>query len=818
MKHLHNQFLLASAFVGATLIASTSVSNFAFAQAPARVQIDQATPGPAIGPLFYGLMTEEINHSYDGGLYAELIRNRSLKDEANNPLAWTPIQKNGGHVAISVDEHEAIPNSAQDRCLRLDLMNQGQGTNNVGVSNEGFWGVPIVANQTYQVSLWAKASPGARGGLRLALESSDGAQAFGSGAQIPALTGQWKQYQVTLRAGQAPANTLGRFAAYAQGTGTVWMTLVSLMPPTYKNRPNGLRPDLMEKLAALRPTFLRFPGGNYLEGITLQDRFDWKKTLGPLEGRPGHLGTWNYRSSDGLGLLEFLEWCEDLKMEPLLAVHSGFALNGTYIGAGPDLQPYADDALEEIEFVMGGPNTKWGQVRAKLGHPVPFKLTHVEIGNEDYERSGSYDGRYAQIHNAIKAKYPALQLIAAGPVKSVRPDLQDDHYYRDAKAMAMDAGHYDSYSRTAPKIFVGEWATIVGNPTPTLNSALGDAAWLTGLERNADVVVMQCYAPLLVNVNKGAQQWDTNLIGYNAAQSFGSPSYYVQSMFAGYTGDRVLPSKVSMPPGAGAQAPAGAIGVGTWKTQAEYDDLKVTDLSGKVLYSQDFSNGGLTDFNTEGGQWNVQNGALRQSATAENVRARTRIIGATDYDLTLRARKIAGNEGFLVSFHNQGGTDLVWWNLGGWGNSRSAFQRTNTGAEFGNTGTTIETNRWYSIKISVRGDQIQGFLDGKLIAQGTDHSAPDTIFSAVSRDSKSGETFVKLVNFSGAAQRVQVSGLDTRGLVARGQQISGDPEATNSLAEPLKIAPVAVSATVSNNSFSATLPANSASVWRIAAR
>ena len=700
----------------------------------------------------------------------------------------------------------------------MDVMNVGQGAGNAGVANEGYWGVPVVANQTYQVSVWAKASPGARGGLTLALESNDGNQKYGT-AETGALTGEWKKYTLTMRGGVAPTNTLGRFAAYAKGAGTVWLTQLSVMPPTYKGRANGLRADLMEKMAAMKPAYLRMPGGNYLEGVTLQDKFDWKKTLGPLEQRRGHRGTWDYRSSDGMGLMEFLYWCEDLNIEPLLAVHAGYALNGTYVNPGPDLEPYVQDALDEIEFVTGDQNTKWGKVRAQLGHPQPFKLTYVEIGNEDwFDRSGSYDGRYKQIHDAIKAKYPQLQLIATAGVKGVRPDVVDDHYYRSAAAMAADEGHYDNYKRTDPKIFVGEWASTEGNPTPTLKAALGDAAWLTGLERNADVVVMQCYAPLLVNINKGAQQWGTNLIGYNAAQSYGSPSYYVQSMFARYTGDRVISSQVTLPPAPGAKAPSGGIGVATWNTQAEFDDIKVTDPAGKVLYSQDFANGGAGDFTTQGGNWSVQNGALRQTEEAENIRARAGNMNWTDYDLTLRARKVAGREGFLISFHNTG-DDYVWWNLGGWNNSRSAFQHSGGNSEFGTSDTTIETGRWYNVKISVRGDQIKGYLDGKLVSSATDVSpTPRPLFAAVSRDSKTGDTFVKLVNFSGNALPVQIGGLNTRATTASGQQISGQAGDVNTIEQPMKVAPVSVSATVANNAFSATLPANSASVWRIAGR
>jgi alpha-N-arabinofuranosidase len=308
----------------------------------------------------------------------------------------------------------------------------------------------------------------------------------------------------------------------------------------------------MQKMADMQPKFLRFPGGNFLEGDLFATRFPWKETLGPLEERPGHPGCWKYRASDGMGLLEFLEWCEDLKMEPLLAVYAGYTLKGDHMDAGPFLKPFVDEALEEIEYVTGGVNTKWGAVRAKDGHPAPFKLRYVEIGNEDgFDASHSYDGRFTQFYDAIKAKYPQLQLISTvggkdglgsrTPIKSRVPQAYDEHYYRNAWEMEEDAAHYDNYDRNSPKIFVGEWATREGSPTPNMNAALGDAAWMTGMERNSDHVIMSCYAPLFVNVNPGAMQWSADLIGYDALNSYGSPSYYAQQMFTTNVGDKVVP-------------------------------------------------------------------------------------------------------------------------------------------------------------------------------------------------------------------------------------------------------------------------------------
>jgi alpha-N-arabinofuranosidase len=332
----------------------------------------------------------------------------------------------------------------------------------------------------------------------------------------------------------------GRFAIAAQSPGKFWLSLVSLFPPTYKNRPNGFRVDIMEKLAALKPKFLRFPGGNYVEGNTLWERFDWKSTIGPLAFRGGHPSSWGYRSTDGMGLMEFMGWCEDLAVQPVLAVFAGYSLRQQAVEPGALLEPYVQDALDEIEFLTGdAKSTYWGVQRARYGHPKPYELTYVEIGNEDYfDNAGSYDARFTQFFDAIKAKYPKLQLIATSRDAKTRiPDLYDDHYYRKAEAFYKDLQHYDQHDRKGPKVFVGEWATREGDPTPNFQGALGDAAWMTSMERNSDLIVMHCYAPLFVNVNPGGMQWKTDLIGYDNLESYGSPAYYAQVIFANHIGN-----------------------------------------------------------------------------------------------------------------------------------------------------------------------------------------------------------------------------------------------------------------------------------------
>jgi len=492
-------------------------------------------------------MTEEINYSYDGGLYAEMVRNRTFADNGWAGVAhWTLVNQGHSEAAITLDKSTG-PSEAVPRSLRLEATNADQ-EHQPGVSNDGFWGMAVRPDTTYKGSFYAKADSTSVGPVQVSLISDASGAVLASASSGP-LTTEWKKYEVTLHTGKLEASAENHLQLTVGHAGTIWLSLVSLFPPTYKDRANGNRIDLMEKMADLHPKFLRMPGGNYLEGDTVDERFDWKSTIGPLVDRPTHRSPWNYQSSDGLGLLEFLEWTEDLKIDPLLAVYAGYSLKGAFVPPGPGLQPYVEDALDEIQFVTGDSSTKWGAIRTKLGHPAPFPLKYVEIGNEDwFDKSGSYEGRYKQFYNAIKAKYPQLQLIATMPLKGMRPDVIDDHYYKQAEEFFKFVKHYDDVDRQGPKIFVGEWATREGAPTTNFGAALGDAAWMTAMERNSDLIVMASYAPMLVNVNPGGMQWASDLIGYDALTSYGSPSFYAQSMFAEYLGTEVPGSTITTAP------------------------------------------------------------------------------------------------------------------------------------------------------------------------------------------------------------------------------------------------------------------------------
>jgi alpha-N-arabinofuranosidase len=511
------------------------------AQAPSlAIQVDH--PIAKVSPTLYGLMTEEINFSYDGGLYAELVRDRTLGGDWQALAHWTLVARGNSAAEISADDKTPL-NSALPRSLKLHVSAATESAP-AGVQNDGFWGIPVRPNTSYSGSFYAKTDSA---GLPVTVSLvNDETGAVAARATVTGLTGEWKQYTFTLKTAEAPVSANNHLILTVAQPVTVWFNLVSLFPPTYHDRINGNRIDLMEKMAAMHPAFLRLPGGNYLEGDHIPDRFQWKKTIGPLVDRPTHPSPWRYRSSDGMGLLEFMEWCEDLKIEPVLAVYAGYSLSQEHVAPGPELEPYVQDALDEIEYTTGSTSTKWGAERAKNGHAEPFPLHYVEIGNEDeFDRSGSYDGRYAQFYKAIKQRYPELQLIATTPVKSIKPDVLDEHYYMAAEKSFADASHYDKTDRKGPKIFVGEWATREGEPTPNLQAALGDAAWMTGMERNSDIVIMSSYAPLFVNVNPGGMQWATDLIGYDALTSYGSPSYWAQVLFANHLGTDVVASTLS---------------------------------------------------------------------------------------------------------------------------------------------------------------------------------------------------------------------------------------------------------------------------------
>ena len=480
---------------------------------------------------------------------------------------WTLVSDTGGAINASLDTTTPL-NSALTRSLKMTVGTLSPGQR-AGMANNGYFGVPVTPGRTYTASFWAKAADGFNAPITLSLESLDGKTTAAS-AQVTGVSGDWKQYKTTLTvpAGGLPSSTNhfvvsvdNRGGSAPLNAGTVWLQVVSLFPPTYKNEPNGLRPDIAQLLTDSHPKIFRFPGGNYVEGNYAAGNpwgthWDWKKTIGPVEQRPGHQNSaWGYWSDDGLGLDEFLRLSEDWGATPVVGVFDGESLGGngtTNIVPQDQLGPYVQDALDEIQYMIGGTDTPWGAKRAANGHSAPYPLPYIEVGNEDNLNGGTatYNSyRYPMFYDAIKAAYPQIKIIATTKVTSRPMDVIDEHYYVSSANFQANANRYDSYDRNGPKVFVGEYADREGNnpPTGSLGRSLGEAAYMTGMERNSDIVTMSSYAPLLNYV--GHQQWSPDLIGFDQQMAFGSTSYYVQKMFATNVGDHVLP--VTVPTGSG---------------------------------------------------------------------------------------------------------------------------------------------------------------------------------------------------------------------------------------------------------------------------
>jgi len=768
-------------------------------RATLRVNVD--APGTPISPLLYGIFFEEINHAGDGGLYAELVRNRSFED-AETPEGWLLVTDGGAEGTLSLDTTQPL-NEKNPHSLRLEITpprppDRGEEWR-VGVANGGYWGIPVTAGKTYRLSLYARGSEGFKGPLHVRLEQAAGL-VYAEG-RIEGLTPAWQRFTCSLTAndrtspppsrpgkGEPLLTAAGRLVIAASTPGTVWLDLVSLFPEdTWKGRSNGLRPDLAGMLADLRPAFVRFPGGCFVEGDQLANAFRWKETVGDLAARPGHWNLWGYRSTDGLGYHEYLQMCEDLGAEPLFVINCGMA-HADHVPLD-QLDPWVQDALDAIEYANGPADSPWGALRAQNGHPAPFGLKYLEIGNEN---SGpAYEERYARFYDAVKARYPEVQLIANVPVTSRPMDLVDEHYYSSPEWFALQSHRYDHTDRRGPKIYVGEYACTQNCGQGNLRAALGEAAFMTGLERNSDVVIMASYAPLFVNVHD--RRWNPDAIGFDSVSCYGTPSYHVQKLFSLHRGDAVLPSTLTSearPPQLG-----GAIGLGTWDTQAEFKDVQVTH-GDQTLFAADFT-AGAPGWRVVRGDWAVQDGTYRQTAGGTDLRSVAGDPAWTDYTYTLKARKLGGAEGFLILFRVRDDHNWLWWNLGGWGNVRHAIEKCVGGGKslLGDAVPgQIETGRWYDLRIELQGPRIRCFLDGQLIHDVEDRG-PEALHAVASRSDASGEIILKVVNLSEASQDTEITLDGADGVAPEGQAIlltAHRPDEENSLAQPLRVAPVVV--------------------------
>lgn len=787
------------------------------------ITVDPTARGARIDDTMYGVFFEDINRAADGGLYAELVQNRSFEYSTADNTSYTPL------TSWTVDgTAQVVHDGGRLNERNRNYLSLGAGSS---VTNAGYnTGIHVEAGKKYDFSVWARAD--SRTALTVSLQDTDGSLA--TARTVTVTRSGWTQYRLTLTATRTSSS--GRLTVASPGAAA--LDMVSLFPrDTYRGEPNGLRKDLAEKIAALHPGFVRFPGGclvntgsmdDYSEASGYQRKrsYQWKDTVGPVETRATNANFWGYNQSYGLGYYEYFRLSEDIGAMPLPVVPAlvtGCGQNQAVVDEAL-LQRHIQDTLDLIEFANGPASSPWGKVRARMGHPKPFHLTHIEVGNEE-NLPNEFFARFKEFRAAIQAKYPDIQVISnSGPDDSgttfdtawqlnrdAKVDMVDEHYYNSPQWFLQNNDRYDSYDRGGPKVFLGEYASQ-GN---TFKNGLTEAAFMTGLERNADVVKLASYAPLFAN--EDYVQWRPDLIWFNNHASWNSANYEVQKLFMNNVGDRVVPSTATGTPSLLAPI-SGAVGLSTWATTAAYDDVRVTDADGRTLLTDDFSSGASQWTHTGGGSWGVQDGQYVQTdVNAENTMVSAGDPSWHDYDLRVKAVKKSGKEGFLVAFGVKDTGNFYWWNIGGWNNTQTAVEQAVDGGKSTliSKAGSVETGRAYDIDIKVRGRQVTLYLDGQEWGSFTDDKPAEPFRQVVTRDQKTGELIVKVVNAQDSAARTAIDlGGAKVASRARVTTLAAAPDAVNSETSTA-VAPVRSTFDGVAGKFTYTFPANSVTFLRI---
>ena len=801
------------------LLASSLAAN-----AQVKINVDAANPGIKVSPNLYGIFFEDINHAADGGLYAELISNRSFEDSDNAIPTWRTSASNGASIT-SLLVSKALLNNAQGKALQITVKADKAAT--ASLINEGFWGINAVQGRTYKLSLFAKGNY--KGGLKARLISADGKTVYAETTVDAAIGKKWNKYTAELTANANDPKA--QFELVFDGKGTVTLDVVSLFPPTFMNRPNGLRPDLAQLLYNIRPKFVRFPGGCYVEGQeSPENAFHWEKTIGPIEQRPGHKNVnWRYRTSDGMGFDEYLQLAEDLNAKPLYVVNVGLWHGG--MTPVDSIQPWIDECMNALEYANGPVTSKYGALRAKNGHPEPYNIEYLEIGNENNQpdpalQSDHYYERFKKFKDAVLAKYPNMHLI--GNVVAWGDDnptwdskesveLLDEHYYRNPAWFAENFNKYDTYNRKGSEIYVGEYAVTQGfGNMGSLDAALGEAVYMMGIENNSDIVTMASYAPIFANLND--RMWAPDMIQFTSDKVFGTPSYYVQNLMANNIGTRVLKVNQTNPYKYGdvqVKPAVCRVGMGTWGTQVSFEDKGYTDANGNALPMT------LQELPTDvRGTWKVDGNIIKQTSNGEScIRLNPGEITSEGYIYKVRARKDAGNEGFLLIFNYVDDKNYCWLNLGGWNNTQHGIEQIVDGAK-GQVATVsgnIETGRWYDIELKVKGDSIFASLDGKeIFASKLRANTLPGVFSTATLDENTGEVILKVANTS--------SENTTAEICLQGKTISNaklirlsakNGKEENTIDNPTNVYPTETFVTTSTDGAVVEIPANSLNIFRL---
>lgn len=849
-----------------TLVSLTFVciSLGLYAQEKASLQIFTNKVKNTVSPNLHGIFFEEISHGGEGGLYAELIQNRGFEESrippgsllegdmlnpnpekkphynlngrsSNFRLPW-PVKTalpywsiktgDGGNLeAILSTEKpltEATPQSA------IVKVNQLSKDGKDYFVNDGFWGINAKKGETYHLSFYTRTAESYQGPLTVVLLSSTGKE-IASHTFKSVSSKDWKKYSCKL----IPTETDGKssFAFRFGTTGEIMFDFVSMFPAkTFKNRPNGLRADLAQYLADLKPAFVRWPGGCFVEGLNVESAPNWKKSIGPLEERPGTFSVWGYWSSDGFGYHEYLQFCEDINADALYVFNAGVACefrSGTFI-KDEELQPVIDDVLDAIEYAIGPVTSKWGKVRAKNGHPKPFPLKYIEVGNEQH--GPWYAKRYNRFHEAIKSKYPQLKIISSMGIGDVNrrtldsikvTDMADEHAYKSAFWSFTNYDHFDNYKRGDYELYVGEYATNAGVGAGNLQAALNDAAYILGMENNGDLVKMSSYAPLFENVN--TRHWPVNLIKYNADSSFARISYYTIKLLNDHRADENLTINLNItPPVIKKPKNKGSIGLATWDTQTEYRNIEVIE-NGQTVYKSDFINN-IQEWDNVRGSWEVKEGAIAQTAQGPQRLMVLKDKSFETYTLKLEARKTGGTNAFIIPFAVTDRNNMLRAHIGSYVNLNTVFEIVNDGSvsnisESKRLGKPIETGKWYNIRLEVGLDKVDCYLNDTLLLSYTE---PRKVFALAGRDQFNGDLIIKMVNGSENACETDITLDGTQvmnGSVTAYTITAPSVRSENSFANPQEFVPVkTLPAKVNGQKFSYTFPKFSISVLRIPVR
>lgn len=806
----------------------------------AEINVDATAKGVDINPDMIGLFFEDINYAADGGLYAELIQNRSF--EAVN-AQWDANPKPIPDYAWSFSKlptFSSVDTLNENNPTFLRFINPERLTN---FSNACYEGFPVKAGEKFDFSVFLRANGEYSGQIMVSI--TDGDKIIGK-SYLSGFSNEWSKYESTITATSSATNARIQITILEAMEGSFDFDMVSLFPQnTWMNRKNGLRADLVQMLKDLHPGFLRFPGGCIIEGYNLSNRYSWKDTVGPVEERKENWNRWQmhtggdgrygYCQSYGLGFYEYFLLCEDIGAFPLPVVNVGIGCQYQTgdVSSMEDLYSiYIQDALDLIEFANGDTDTTWGALRAQMGHSEPFNLEYIGIGNEQWETdSVNFFERYEAFEEEIHKIYPDIKLIAtSGPDASgARFDAAwsflkshsengeenfafavDEHYYRTPDWFYTNLDRYDGYDRNGYKAFPGEYASRYSQSKTesNMNSALSIASYMTSLEKNADIVALASYAPLFAR--EGYTQWYPDLIGFNNSVVYGAPDYYVQSMYSNNLGTYTLENKVVNH--SNGFVPKGKVGISTWTTAADFYDMKITDnITGEEISLGD-------PISTGSGSWyKSETGYTQESDTAQ---APALIFGTENmenYTFTLKAKKLSGTEGFLIPVMWEDENNYFTCNIGGWGNTYSAIQRTENGSTYEysvqNTTTYIETNREYEIKVVVEPHKLTCYLDGKVVNFA---SFRQNVYSTSSFDEETGDIIIKAVNTTGKAMETKFNiTADYINPIAHVTELSTDNGSNiNSIDNPKNVSPEEFEAEVSD-CFNYFLPANSFTVFRI---